>query len=76
MHGEYWYCPRNNKESKEDQSMKIWPLALGVGMAAGAVGVMMLPRQCTVRKAAYKAAEKVEDAFTTTMNDMMDKMEM
>lgn len=56
--------------------MKVWPLALGIGMAAGAVGVMMLPRQCTVRKAAYKAAEKVEDAFTTTMNDMMDMMEM
>lgn len=56
--------------------MKLWPLAMGVGMAAGAVGIMMLPRQCTVRKAAYHAAEKVEDAVTTTVNDLMDKMEM
>ena len=45
--------------------MRVWPLALGVGAAAGAVAVMMLPRQCTVRKMAYEAAEKVEDAMTT-----------
>lgn len=56
--------------------MKIWPLALGVGVAAGAVSVMMLPRQCTMRRMAYHAAEKVEDAVTTAANNMMDKLDM
>ena len=54
--------------------MRIWPLALGVGIAAGAVSVMMLPRECTVRRMAYQAAEKVEDAVTTAANKMVDQM--
>lgn len=54
--------------------MRIWPLALGVGAAAGAVAVMMLPRECTVRRMAYHAAEKVEDAVTTAANKMADKI--
>lgn len=54
--------------------MKVWPLALGIGAAAGAVTVMMLPRECTVRRAAYHAAEKVEDAMTSAANKMADKI--
>ena len=54
--------------------MRIWPFALGVGAAAGAVTVMMLPRQCTMRRMAYEAAEKVEDAMTTAANKMVDKV--
>lgn len=42
--------------------MKLWPLAMGAGMAAGAVTVMMLPRNCAARKMASQAAEKVEGA--------------
>ena len=56
--------------------MKVWPLALGVGIAAGAVSVMMLPRDCAVRKVAYQTAEKVEDAVTTAANKMMDRIDM
>ena len=52
--------------------MRIWPLALGVGAAAGAVAVMMLPRDCTVRRAAYHAAERVEDAMTNAANKIVD----
>ncbi len=54
--------------------MRVWPLALGIGAAAGAVTVMMLPRECTVRRMAYHAAEKVEDAVTTAANKMADKI--
>ena len=54
--------------------MKLWPLALGAGMVGGAVTVMMLPRECTVRRAAYHAAEKVEDAVTSAANKMADKI--
>ena len=42
--------------------MKIWPVALGVGAAAGAVAIMMMPRNNPTRKLAAKAATKVEDA--------------
>lgn len=54
--------------------MKLWTVALGVGAAAGAVTVMMLPRQSTVRRMAYHAAEKVEDAMTTAANKIVDKV--
>lgn len=44
--------------------MKLTGLAItvGVGMAAGAVAAMMLPKHSTARKLVDKAADKVEDA--------------
>ena len=44
--------------------MKLKGLAItmGIGAAAGAVAVMMLPRQSTARKLVHKAACTVEDA--------------
>ena len=42
--------------------MKGWAVTLGIGAAAGAVAVMMLPKQCTARKVIRKAADTVEDA--------------
>lgn len=54
--------------------MRVWPLALGIGAAAGAVTVMMLPRECAVRRMAYHTAEKVEDAVTNAANKMADKI--
>ena len=50
--------------------MKVWPLALGIGAAAGAVTVAMLPKQCTAKKLVNQAATKVEDAVYT----MVDKI--
>ena len=38
-----------------------WAITAGLGAAAGAVAVMMMPRQNPVRKAAAKAANKMED---------------
>jgi len=44
--------------------MKLTGLAIsmGLGVAAGAVAVMMLPKQSAARKLVNKAACKVEDA--------------
>ena len=42
--------------------MKGWLLTLGLGAAAGAVAVMMMPSQNPARKLATQAAQKVEDA--------------
>ena len=49
--------------------------ALGVGVAAGAVTAMMLPRDCTVRKAAQKAAYAVEDAACTAKRKINNKLD-
>lgn len=37
-------------------------ITLGVGAAAGAVGILMMSRNNPTRKLAAKAADKVEDA--------------
>ena len=47
-----------------------WAITLGLGAAAGAVAVMMMPRSNPTRKLAAKAATKVEDA-AYKMGDMI-----
>ena len=42
-------------------SVKGWAITAGLGAAAGAVAVMMMPRHNPARKLAAKAANKVED---------------
>ena len=50
-------------------------IALGVGVAAGTVTAMMLPRDCTVRKAAQKAAYAVEDAACNAKRKINNKLD-
>lgn len=50
--------------------VKGWAITLGIGAAAGAVAVMMLPKQSAARKLVNKAAMKVDDA----VQDMADKI--
>lgn len=54
--------------------MKFWPVAMGVGIAAGAVTAMMLPKQSTARKMVTQAADKVESAVNQAANKMLDEM--
>ena len=58
--------------------MKLTGLAItmGLGVAAGAVAVMMLPKQSATRKLINKAAIKVEDAAWTLGDKMSQKMDM
>lgn len=56
--------------------MKLWPLALGAGMAAGAVAVMMLPKDCAARKMATDAADKMEETVYTAMDKMTGNTHM
>lgn len=41
--------------------VKGWALTLGIGAAAGAVAILMMPRNNPTRRLAAKAANKVED---------------
>ena len=57
--------------------MKIWAITMGVGIAVGAVAIMMAPRSCTLRKMASKAADKVEDVacmVNDKLNQSLDDM--
>ena len=58
--------------------MKLTGLAIsmGVGLAAGAVTAMMLPKGCTAKKAIQKAAYAVEDAVMDVGQKIADKMDM
>ena len=42
-------------------SLKAWAITAGLGAAAGAVAILMMPRTNPTRKLAAKAADKVED---------------
>lgn len=55
--------------------MKGLALTLGIGAAAGAVAVMMLPRQCAARRMVDKAAEKVEDAAYSVSEKISRKLD-
>lgn len=54
-------------------------LSMGLGAAAGAVAVMMMPRNNPTRKLAAKAANKVEDlAFKVSdkLTEAVDTMDL
>lgn len=56
-------------------NMKGLAISLGVGAAAGAVAIMMMPRNNPTRRLAAKAADKVELAagrLTDKLTDAMD----
>ena len=46
---------------------KTFLLTLGLGMAAGGAVALMLPEQCTARKAAQKAVDKAEDKMAQVL---------
>lgn len=53
-----------------------WAITLGIGAAAGAVAVMMLPKQSAARRLVNKAANAVENAASSVSDKLMNKMDM
>lgn len=56
-------------------TLKGWAVTAGIGAAAGAVAVLMMPRSNPTRKLAAKAAGKVEDVawkLSDTLNSKLD----
>lgn len=56
-------------------SVKGWAITMGVGAAAGAVGILMMSRTNPARRLAAQAANKVEDAawkLSDTLNRKFD----
>jgi len=56
--------------------MKGWAITMGLGAAAGAVAILMLPRTCTARRLANKAATTVEDAVQSVTDKVTREMDM
>ena len=50
-------------------------ISMGLGAAAGAVAVMMMPKNNPTRKLAAKAATKVEDLACKVSDKLTDSMD-
>ena len=48
---------------------------MGIGAAAGAVAIMMMPKNNPTRKLAEKAADKVEEAACKVTDKITNKMD-
>jgi len=57
-------------------TIKSWAVTMGLGAAAGAVAVMMMPKSNPTRRLAAKAAEKVENTAWKLTDKISDKMDM
>ena len=51
-------------------------ISMGLGAAAGAVAVMMMPKNNPTRRLAAKAANKVEDLAYKVTDKMTESMDM
>ena len=56
--------------------MRSLAITMGLGAAAGAVAVMMMPKNNPTRKLAAKAANKVEDLAYKVTDKMTESMDM
>ena len=57
-------------------SVKGWALTMGIGAAAGAVGILMMSRSNPTRRLAAQAANKMEDVAWKMSEKLTDKFEL
>ncbi len=55
---------------------KGWAITAGIGAAAGAVAVLMMPRTNPTRRLAAKAANKMEDMAWKLSDSISNKFDM
>lgn len=56
--------------------MKGWAITMGLGAAAGAVAILMMPRTNPTRRLAAKAANKVEDVAWKVSDKLTNQFDM
>lgn len=56
--------------------VKGWAITAGLGAAAGAVAILMMPRNNPTRKLAVKAANKMEDVAWKVSDSISNKLDM
>ena len=57
-------------------SVKGWAISMGLGAAAGAVGIMMMSRTNPARKLVAQAADKVENTAWKVSDKLTKKFDM
>lgn len=57
-------------------SVRGWALTMGIGAAAGAVGVLMLSKSNPARRLAAKAANSVEDVAWKVSGKLTDTFDL
>lgn len=57
-------------------TVKGWAMTMGLGAAAGAVGILMLSKTNPARRLAAQAANRVEDAAWKVSNKLTDSFDM
>lgn len=57
-------------------SIKSFALTMGIGAAAGAVAILMMPRNNPTRKLATQAADKVEDIAMKATSKLAHNLDM
>lgn len=57
-------------------TLKGWAITAGLGAAAGAVAILMMPRTNPTRKLAAKAADKVEDVAWRVSDKLTREFEL
>ena len=57
-------------------NVKGWAITAGLGAAAGAVAILMMPRNNPTRQLAAKAAGKMEDVAMKVTDKLGDTMDM
>ena len=57
-------------------TVKGWAITAGLGAAAGAVAVLMMPRTNPTRRLAAKAANKMEDVAWKVSDKLTHTMDM
>ena len=56
--------------------IKGWAVTMGLGVAAGAVGILMMSRTNPTRRLAAQAANKVEDAAWKISDKLTQKFDL
>lgn len=57
-------------------SVKGWAVTMGLGIAAGAVGILMMSQSSPTRQLAEETADKVEDAAWKVSDKLTKKFDM
>lgn len=57
-------------------TLKSLAISVGLGAAAGAVAILMMPKSNPTRRLAAQAANKVEDAAWKVSDKLMQKFDM
>lgn len=57
-------------------TLKSWAITAGIGAAAGAVAILMMPKTNPTRRLVSKAANKMEDAALKVSDAISERMNM